>query len=51
MTRQTFSYRVGKVALNSGLDFGVEGAGFVRLNFATSPEMLTMLVERMASVV
>ena len=41
----------GKVALNSGLDFGAEGAGFVRLNFATSPEMLTMLVERRASVV
>ena len=41
----------GKVALNSGLDFGAEGAGFVRLNFATSPEMLTMLVERMASAI
>tara|TARA_B110000014_G_C20095350_1_gene574068 strand:- start:1180 stop:1806 length:627 start_codon:yes stop_codon:yes gene_type:complete len=41
----------GKVALNSGLDFGVEGAGHVRLNFATSPEMLTMIVERMASAV
>ena len=40
----------GKVALNSGLDFGSEGAGHVRLNFATSPEMLTMIVERMASV-
>ena len=41
----------GKVALNSGLDFGVEGAGHVRLNFATSPEMLTMIIERMASAV
>ena len=40
-----------QVALNSGLDFGSEGAGHVRLNFATSPEMLTMIVERMASVV
>ncbi|HIF66456.1 MAG TPA: putative C-S lyase [Acidimicrobiia bacterium] len=40
-----------QVALNSGLDFGPEGAGHVRLNFATSPEMLTMIVERMASVV
>ena len=39
-----------QVALNSGLDFGSEGAGHVRLNFATSPEMLTMIVERMASV-
>jgi len=41
----------GKVALNSGLDFGIEGTGYVRLNFATSPEMLTMIVERMASAV
>tara|TARA_X000000368_G_C23029048_1_gene711581 strand:- start:432 stop:1580 length:1149 start_codon:yes stop_codon:yes gene_type:complete len=41
----------GKVALNSGLDFGVEGTGYVRLNFATSPEMLAMIVERMASAV
>ncbi len=41
----------GKVALNSGLDFGVEGAGHVRLNFATSPEMLTMIIERMTSAV
>ena len=41
----------GKVALNSGLDFGVEGKGHVRLNFATSPEMLTMIVERMAVAV
>ena len=41
----------GKVALNSGLDFGVEGAGHVRLNFATSPEMLAMIIERMASAV
>jgi len=40
-----------QVALNSGLDFGPEGAGHVRLNFATSPEMLNMIVERMASVV
>ena len=41
----------GEVALNSGLDFGVEGTGYVRLNFATSPEMLAMIVERMASAV
>jgi len=47
---ETFMSR-GKVALNSGLDFGIEGTGHVRLNFATSPEMLTMIVERMASAV
>jgi len=38
-----------QVALNSGLDFGSEGGGHVRLNFATSPEMLTMIIERMAA--
>ena len=39
----------GQVALNSGLDFGPEGTGHVRLNFATSPELLPMIVERMAA--
>jgi cystathionine beta-lyase len=47
---ETFMSR-GKVALNSGLDFGIEGTGHVRLNFATSPELLTMIVVRMASAV
>ena len=39
-----------KVALSSGPDFGIEGLGHVRLNFATSPEMLQMIVERMPQV-
>ena len=39
-----------KVALSSGPDFGIEGLGHVRLNFATSPEMLKMIVERMSHV-
>ena len=39
-----------KVALSSGPDFGIEGLGYVRLNFATSPKMLQMIVERMAQV-
>ena len=39
-----------KVALSSGPDFGIEGLGHVRLKFATSPEMLQMIVERMAQV-
>jgi len=39
-----------KVVLSSGPDFGIEGLGHVRLNFATSPEMLQMIVERMAQV-
>jgi len=39
-----------RVALNSGLDFGSQGAGFVRLNFACSPEVLTQAVERIAKL-
>jgi cysteine-S-conjugate beta-lyase len=40
--------QAARVALNSGLDFGAQGAGFVRLNFACSPEVLTEAVDRMA---
>jgi cystathionine beta-lyase len=39
----------GKVAVNSGLPFGTGGAGHVRLNYGTSPEILTEAVERMAA--
>ena len=35
-----------KVALNPGPDFGTEGAGFVRLNFACSPGVLEDAVTR-----
>jgi cystathionine beta-lyase len=38
----------GRVALSSGKDFGTGGAGHVRLNFATSPELVTEAVRRMA---
>ncbi len=38
----------GHVALSRGLDYGREGAGFVRLNFGTSPEHLAEAVRRMA---
>ena len=41
----------GRVALSPGLDYGPEGAGFVRLNFATSPELVTAAVDRMASAI
>ena len=41
----------GRVALNSGPSFGTGGAGHVRLNLATSPEILTDAVLRMASAV
>ena len=40
----------GRVAFNNGQDFGPSGAGFVRLNFATSPEILTEAITRMAHV-
>jgi cystathionine beta-lyase len=38
-----------RVALNSGLTFGPQGAGFARLNFACSPEVLTEAVRRLAA--
>jgi cystathionine beta-lyase len=40
-----------RVAVNSGLPFGSGGAGHVRLNYATSPEILTEAVERMGRAV
>lgn len=41
----------GRVALNSGPTFGTGGAGFARLNFACSPELLAEGVERIAATV
>ncbi len=41
----------GRVALNSGLTFGFGGAGHVRLNFATSPDLLRDAIGRMAHAV
>jgi cystathionine beta-lyase len=38
----------GRVAVNSGPMFGDPGAGHVRVNIATSPEILTEAVQRMA---
>lgn len=40
----------GRVAFSSGPAFGAPGNGFVRLNFATSPEILREAVARFASV-
>ena len=37
----------GRVALNPGADFGTQGAGFARLNLATTPEILAEAVSRM----
>jgi cystathionine beta-lyase len=36
------------VALSRGLDFGRQGAGFVRLNVGCSPDRLREAVQRMA---
>lgn len=38
----------GRVALTPGLKYGSSGSGFVRLNFATSPDLLIETVTRMA---
>jgi cysteine-S-conjugate beta-lyase len=38
-----------KVALSRGLDFGRQGAGFLRLNLGCSPETLREAVRRMAA--
>jgi cysteine-S-conjugate beta-lyase len=43
----TVFLRRGRVALSRGLDFGRQGAGFVRLNIGTSAALLTEAVERM----
>ncbi|NUP19296.1 MAG: pyridoxal phosphate-dependent aminotransferase [Streptomyces sp.] len=39
----------GRVALNSGIPFGTGGAGHVRLNLATSPELIEEGVRRMVA--
>lgn len=44
----------GRVAFNSGLDFqgsSSRGVGHLRLNYATTPEILTEAVQRMAAAV
>jgi cysteine-S-conjugate beta-lyase len=40
----------GRVALVAGPDFGAPGAGFARLNFATSRSIVLEAVDRMAAV-
>ncbi|WEK60007.1 MAG: aminotransferase class I/II-fold pyridoxal phosphate-dependent enzyme [Candidatus Microbacterium colombiense] len=43
--------REAKVALHYGPAFGDEGRGYVRLNFGTSPAIITEAVERIAALV
>lgn len=40
-----------RVALSPGPDFGNGGAGHVRINYATNPEILTEAIERMGEAV
>lgn len=37
----------GKIALSSGADFGTTGIGWARLNFATTPDILSQILHRM----
>lgn len=41
--------RESKVALTEGAGFGVEGRGWVRLNFGTSPEIIREAITRIAA--
>ncbi len=38
----------GRVAVNAGGDFGVQGRGFVRMNLATTPDVIDEAVQRMS---
>ncbi len=40
-----------RVALSPGIDFGAAGAGFARLNFATSPDLLEEVLDRIVLAV
>ena len=40
-----------RVALSSGLEYGQVGAGHARLNFGTSPQLLTSMIDRLAAAV
>lgn len=44
---QAWLFDHARVALSPGSDFGPKGAGFVRLNTATSPELLDRIIDRM----
>jgi cysteine-S-conjugate beta-lyase len=50
LTLQQHFLQDGKVALSDGLDFGEPGRGHVRLNFATSAEILEDILARLSAV-
>ncbi len=47
----SFFLEKARVMLNDGRDFGPGGEGFVRLNFGTSPSLLTEILRRMREAV
>jgi cystathionine beta-lyase len=51
LTLQQHFLQHAKVALSDGLDFGEPGRGHVRLNFATSAEILEEILARLATAV
>ncbi|MFC3398251.1 MalY/PatB family protein [Microbacterium amylolyticum] len=40
-----------RVAVNPGLSFGAPGVGFIRINYGTSPEILTDAIERIGVLI
>jgi cystathionine beta-lyase len=40
----------GRLALNAGPAFGLQGKGFARMNFGTSPDLVREIVDRLVSV-
>ena len=46
---QQFLLKEARVGLNDGLEYGSDGAGFVRLNFGTQRAILREAVERMSA--
>ena len=46
-----FFLKTAKVALHDGRNFGELGVGFVRLNFATSRQLLTEIIGRMSQAI
>lgn len=46
-----FFREAARVELSPGPDFGPEGVGYVRLNFATAPNVLDAILERMVGAV
>ena len=43
------AFQTAGVGVMTGTDFGPEGAGFVRLNFATTPAVLEQVIDAMSS--